>query len=121
LGEIQQNGGAVGFELQGTGETQNPIGVAPELREGDAQQLQEIGIVRCTTNQGLVGRNRFAQAAGTMVTYGGSEARTVSLIGCAHGKSFAFTEERERIDHRECPANVGSSPNPGEGSNIRIS
>jgi hypothetical protein len=32
LGEIQQNGGAVGFDLKGTGKKRGPLSVAAELR-----------------------------------------------------------------------------------------
>jgi hypothetical protein len=48
-GEIQQDSGAVGFELQGTGEKHDSVSVPAELRERDAQQLLEISIVRRTT------------------------------------------------------------------------
>jgi len=50
LGEIQQNGGAIGFDLQGTGEKRGSLGVATQLRERDTQQLQQISIIRRTTN-----------------------------------------------------------------------
>lgn len=49
LGEIQQDAGAIGFELQGTGEERDCIDVAAKLRERHSQQLQQIGVVRRTT------------------------------------------------------------------------
>jgi uncharacterized protein YjiS (DUF1127 family) len=48
LRETQENGRAVGLELQRTGEEHNGIRTTSELGERYAQQLQDIGIVRCT-------------------------------------------------------------------------
>src|SRR4029077_3112589 len=66
------------------GEKGGAFRVTSELSQRHAEQLQEVGIVRCTSQQCLVARNRLAQAAGTMVANRGGEARTVSAVSCAH-------------------------------------
>jgi hypothetical protein len=56
-----------------------------------------------------------------MVPHGGSEARTVGLVSCAHGNRLPSRTKRKDTPHRKWAANVGDSPNPGDGSNISTS
>jgi hypothetical protein len=72
------------LQLQGPGKEHSSVGVAYELSERDAEQLQQVGIVRRTSQQCLIARDCLAQPAGTMVANRAGEACTVSAVGGAH-------------------------------------
>jgi Flp pilus assembly protein TadD len=85
LAEIQQNRGAVGLELDGAREEADAVRVTAELGECYAKQLQEVGIIRRSTQQILIRGDRLAQAAGPVVMNGVLKTDAVGLIKCAHG------------------------------------
>jgi len=107
LREIQQDGRPVGLQLQRSGEKVGSFRVTSELSQRDAEELQEVGIVRGASEECLVARDRLAQAAGTMVANRGGEARTVGAVSCAH--EFLRVQPRAK----NTPAQISSALAPG--------
>ena len=67
LREIEENRNPVRLQLQGAREQRDAFRGTFELSQRHTEQLQEVGIIRATSQQSLVARDCLAQAAGTMV------------------------------------------------------
>jgi hypothetical protein len=61
------------------------IGVTAQLAERDTKQLQDVTVVRRSSQQILVGRHSLAQAAGTVVADSVLQGDAIGWLTWGHG------------------------------------